>query len=162
MMSMLRTMLNRFPQLKAGLRLARERLLPSSVSVSSHYVRVDDAAADSEAARLRSAWQSDELPRRQRDLVDRQLAAYRSGTAIDVFDVMVQALRKLSHEPRSASVLEVGCSSGYYSEVFSIAGLSVDYTGCDYSAAFIDLIRDCVLTSRMPRPCAMRMQASIS
>jgi len=39
------------------------------------------------------------------------------------------------------SVLEVGCSSGFYSEVFEIAGLDVHYAGCDYSEAFIELAR---------------------
>jgi len=39
-------------------------------------------------------------------------------------------------------VLEVGCSSGYYSEVLAIANLYVDYTGCDYSERFIQLARN--------------------
>ena len=38
-------------------------------------------------------------------------------------------------------VLEIGCSSGYYSEVFAIKQLGLRYEGCDYSAAFIDLAR---------------------
>ena len=39
------------------------------------------------------------------------------------------------------SVLEVGCSSGFYSEVFEIARLDLSYAGCDYSDAFIELAR---------------------
>jgi ubiquinone/menaquinone biosynthesis C-methylase UbiE len=38
--------------------------------------------------------------------------------------------------------LEIGCSSGYYSEVISIAGLPFLYTGCDYSAPFIKMARE--------------------
>jgi SAM-dependent methyltransferase len=118
----------------------RDALMPAA-PVSSHYIAMNDAEADSEAARLRASWQSDALPRRQRELVDRQLADYRRGTPIDVFDVMVRALRKLSTGER-ASVLEVGCSSGFYSEVFAIAGVPAAYTGCDYSEAFIALARE--------------------
>jgi ubiquinone/menaquinone biosynthesis C-methylase UbiE len=40
------------------------------------------------------------------------------------------------------NVLEIGCSSGYYSEVFDIAKLNISYTGVDYSQSFIDLARE--------------------
>lgn len=139
-MSRFRAVINHFPVLKTRLKLLRDLVFPFA-SVSSHYVQVKDADADREAARLRSAWQADELPARQRDLVNHQLAEYRRGGPVDVFDVMVSALRKLCHEGERASVLEVGCSSGFYSEVFTVAGLPVDYTGCDYSTAFIELAR---------------------
>ncbi|UCV02374.1 class I SAM-dependent methyltransferase [Dechloromonas denitrificans] len=107
--------------------------------MSSHYQEVPDADIASESMRLRSAWQADELPSRQRKLVDAQLANYRQGIPIDVFDVMVNVLRKLTHGGANTTVLEIGCSSGFYSEVFSIAQLPVEYFGCDYSAAFIQL-----------------------
>jgi ubiquinone/menaquinone biosynthesis C-methylase UbiE len=54
---------------------------------------------------------------------------------------MTRALRALPSDVRGMSVLEVGCSSGFYSEVFDIAGMGVTYTGCDYSDAFIALAR---------------------
>lgn len=130
----------RFPRLRAALKRVRDALLPSS-SVSSHYVELQRAAADAESARLRDAWQDNDLPKKQRELVDRQLSDYKKGAAIDVFDVMVEALRKLPKGQNRISVLEVGCSSGFYSEVFEIAGLDVDYAGADYSDAFIALAR---------------------
>lgn len=135
--------LHRFPRLKSALKRARDVLRPSS-SVSSNYIEMEGDAADAESARLRDAWQADKLPQKQRALVDRQLADYRRGTAIDVFEVLVQALRRIgvdgeSKAGQTMTVLEIGCSSGYYSEVFEIAGLRVDYTGADYSEAFIAL-----------------------
>jgi len=139
-MAGIRVLVNRFPRLKALLRRIRRALFPGS-SVSSHYQEVPDDQRASEVVRLRAAWQADELPRRQRELVDAQLASYRRGNAVDVFDVMVGILRKLTIGRAQTSVVEIGCSSGFYSEVFSIAQLPVQYTGCDYSAAFIDLAR---------------------
>ncbi len=141
MLSTMRTVINRFPKLKARLKHLREALLPGA-SVSSHYIEMDQAEAPTEAARLRSAWQADELPRRQRGLVDRQLEEFRRGRPVDVFDVLVRALRELQGLPPDASVLEIGCSSGFYSEVIDIAGLPFTYTGCDYSEAFIALARE--------------------
>lgn len=140
MKARLLALLRRSPGLKAMLKRIRDGIMPSA-SVSSHYVEMAGATANTESARLRGAWKDDELPQRQRELVDRQLADYRCGAAIDVFEVMVQALQVLPQGEGKTSVLEVGCSSGFYSEVFHIAGLGVDYTGADYSDAFIALAR---------------------
>jgi SAM-dependent methyltransferase len=137
-------MLRRFPRLKALLKRLRGALFTPS-SASSNYVEMVSTESDAESVRLRGAWQADELPQKQRKLVDRQLADYRSGAPIDVFDVMVQALRRLAADSSAAgspmTVLEVGCSSGFYSEVFDIAGLDLRYTGADYSAAFVALAK---------------------
>lgn len=134
------SMLNQFPRLKRTLRYFRERLCPGA-TISSHYVQIQGREAEQESSRLRGAWQSKDLPARQRELVDTQLAALRRGEPVDVFDVMTRALRALPADVRGMSVLEVGCSSGFYSEVFEIAGLDVSYAGCDYSDAFIGLAR---------------------
>jgi len=140
-MHMLRTALNRFPALKRHLKRLRELVVPRS-SVSSHYVEMEPAEAEGEAAILRDAWKSAALPRRQRELVDRQIDEFRRGTAVDVFDVLVRALRELNGIGSCKRILEVGCSSGYYSEVLSIAGLHLQYSGCDYSEPFIGLARE--------------------
>jgi ubiquinone/menaquinone biosynthesis C-methylase UbiE len=137
----MRVAINRFPKLKAQLKRLRDVLMPSA-SVSSHYIEMKPAEAGGEAARLRSAWQADKLPRRQRELVNRQLEEYRRGLPVDVFDVLVRALRKLPGMQQNMSVLEIGCSSGFYSEVLRIAELPMNYTGCDYSEAFIALARE--------------------
>lgn len=138
---MLRAALNRLPALKRHLKRLRELVVPRS-SVSSHYVEMEPAEADGEAALLRDAWKSGALPRRQRELVDRQLDEFRRGAPIDVFNVLVRALCGLDGINSGSTILEVGCSSGYYSEVLSIAGLHLQYTGCDYSESFIGLARE--------------------
>lgn len=140
MKAQIRVLLNRFPRLKSLLKRGLRLVMPG-LGVSTHYVEMAGDEVGSESVRLRTAWKDDDLPGRQRELVDRQLAEYRRGSAVDVFDVMVKSLRGLQGGAGKMSVLEVGCSSGYYSEVFEIAGLNVDYTGCDYSDAFVAMAR---------------------
>lgn len=140
MKTVLRLLVNRFPRVKILLKRALRWVMPWR-GVSTHYVEMVGDAVGSEAARLRTAWKDEDLPARQRELVDRQLAEYRRGAPVEVFDTMVKSLRDVRDGASPMRVLEVGCSSGYYSEVFEIAGLDVDYTGCDYSDAFIALAR---------------------
>ena len=135
-----RRCLNKLPRTKALLKRVVRWVVPGR-GVSGNYVQLDGAEAEKESSRLRGAWQSADLPRKQRLLVDKQLAAFRRGEPVDVFDVMVQALRALTPGVQGMSVLEVGCSSGFYSEVLDVAHLGVQYAGCDYSEAFIALAR---------------------
>jgi ubiquinone/menaquinone biosynthesis C-methylase UbiE len=129
---------NRFPMLKRVLKYLRHRLPPSG-AVSSNYVALQDHEASAEGQRLRAAWHDEAMPQKQRDLVEQQLKQYRSGTRIDVFDVFVDSLRQLPDLAPGMSLLEIGCSSGFYSEVIEIAGLPIKYSGCDYSNPFIRL-----------------------
>ena len=127
-----RKLLNRFPRFK---RMA-QRLLPAR-RVSTHYRELASDRCAAELERLGSALKSETLPERQRELVDQELTAYRQGAAVPVFDVLKRSLSDLARAGESFRVLEVGCSSGYYSEVLAIAGLAVRYAGCDYSEAFV-------------------------
>lgn len=141
MRAALNSLLKHFPCLKSVLREGRDHLF-ALVGASSRYVVLHGAKANTEAERLKKSWQSDELPQRQRVLVEEQLEVYRSGGSVDVFDVLVSALRALPDLRYGSSLLEVGCSSGYYSEVLDVAGLPIRYVGCDYSTAFISLARE--------------------
>jgi ubiquinone/menaquinone biosynthesis C-methylase UbiE len=136
-----RAWINRFPRLKGWLQRVLCLVLPSR-GVSNHYVEMAADEVGNESARLRSAWKDKGLPVRQRKLVDGQLALYRRGMRVQVFDVLVESLRQLKGATSNMGVLEIGCSSGYYAEVFDIARLGVDYAGCDYSEAFVAMARD--------------------
>lgn len=140
MKKQLRVLINRFPRMKILLKRGFQLVMPGR-GVSTHYVEMGGDELGRESVRLRMAWKDDDLPVRQRELVDRQLAEYRRGMTIDVFDVMVKSLLGLRSSPGKMTVLEVGCASGYYSEVFEIASLDVGYTGCDYSDAFVAMAR---------------------
>ena len=140
MKTQMRTTLTRFPYLKRLVKLGLRLLMPGR-GVSTHYLEMLRDDVSHESLRLRAAWKDRDLPVRQRLLVDRQLEEYRRGAVIDVFEVMVKSLRSLRGGEGKLRVLEVGCSSGYYSEAFEIAGLNVDYAGCDYSEAFVVMAR---------------------
>jgi ubiquinone/menaquinone biosynthesis C-methylase UbiE len=142
-----RRRLNKLPRTKALLKRMVRWAVPSG-GVSGNYVQLNGVEAEKESNRLRGAWQSTDLPRKQRILVDKQLAAFRRGEPVDVFDVMVKALSALPSAVRGMSVLEVGCSSGFYSEVMDVAGYEVQYSGCDYSESFINLARHTYPTLR--------------
>jgi SAM-dependent methyltransferase len=138
-MASLKRMLDGSPRVKRTLK----RLLGRSAEdVSSGYVELPAGEVRSVGRELEGAWQDPSLPARQRRLVESQLQAYRSGTPLPVFDALVQPLARLGLAP-GTTLLEVGCSSGYYSEVLSARGIDVRYTGSDYSAAFVDLARRC-------------------
>lgn len=135
-----RALLGRFPRFKAFLKKLRSRM--GGTSVSSHYEAMQPDKVNAESARLRDAWQSESLPQKQRMLVDRQLSRFRAGDAVDVFEVLVNALNSIPDIAPLRTVLEIGCSSGFYSEVLDIAGFQLRYHGCDYSPAFISMAQE--------------------
>jgi ubiquinone/menaquinone biosynthesis C-methylase UbiE len=140
-MGLLRRWLGRHPLLKA----AAQTALPWRGGASRAYKQLDSEAQAQFEVASRGAWQSDVIPARQRRIVDEQLAAYRNGIEIPAFDALVGVLRPLVDAMTTtqlASVLEVGCSSGYHNEVFELKQLAVAYQGCDYSTAFIRMAKD--------------------
>ncbi len=138
---MLRAALNKFPRLKRAVGAVRDFAFGKS-KVSTNYQTLHEAEAASEAERLRFSWQDQSLPSRQRELVDIQLAKYRKGSAVDVFDIFTDALRAMPDLQGDETLLEIGCSSGFYSEVLKITQPRMQYSGCDYSESFIDLARE--------------------
>ena len=123
---------NRFPRLKA----AAKRVL---FALKYHALAGDSVAP--EAARLRDSWKDVDLPTRQRPRVERELATFKQGYPVPIFDIMVSALSDIGLSNGPVSLLEVGCSSGYYSEVIAPVEPGFTYTGCDYSPAFIEMAR---------------------
>lgn len=138
-MSAIRTVLAKFPLLLELARWLRRLVVPRSVSTS--YVELGAGEAGAEASRLRGAWQDAVLPHRQRELVERQLVAFRSGEKLDNFEIMRQALTDIGLTVGPVSLLEIGCSSGYYSEVIGSLRPGFVYSGCDYSRAFVAMAR---------------------
>lgn len=92
------------------------------------------------SSRLRSSWRDKKIPEIQRELVNNQIKDFRNGIPILIFDSLVAELSGIENS-EGQTLLEIGCSSGYYSEVLEIGGISLKYSGCDYSASFIELAR---------------------
>lgn len=138
MLLRLRSLLQRYPVLK---RIVRSVLISvRGTSGSENYKILEEQDIAVVSYNLRDAWCDDDLPNRQRRLVDKQLTAYRNGDSNANFDTLVEIISALNTSD-DMSLLEVGCSSGYYSEVLASRGISVDYHGCDYSSGFIKLAR---------------------
>ena len=97
---------------------------------------------DDKIGSLKDAWQNASLPQSQRRLVEAELAAMYAGEAPLLYRVLAEAVKDTGVS--RGKLVEVGCSSGFYSEVLAyLLGHSVDYTGIDYSAAFIEMARQC-------------------
>ncbi len=91
--------------------------------------------------RLDDAWRSSDIPRIQSELVASELRRYREGSSHPPFDTLVQLLKRNVQNLDARTMLEIGCSSGYYSEVLQLRNIRCRYTGCDYSTDFIELAR---------------------
>jgi len=110
-------------------------------AISNDFKNVSETDFLFKSQSMRSNWKSSSMALRQRKLVDQQLKDFRHGKGVDVYNVLAKALSEIQSVANIHSVLEVGCSSGYYSEVFKLAGLNFKYTGCDYSSEFIELAK---------------------
>lgn len=82
-------------------------------------------------------WQDSSIPEKQLKLSQKQLLNYED----DVNMTAAIKLIKMTNLDKKKDVLEIGCSTGYYSEIFKRAGLNVKYQGCDYSEEFIKQAR---------------------
>lgn len=142
MKAQLLSFIARHAKLKAWLKRLLDFFWPHR-SVSSGYVPIASSEALAQSNPLRESWKNEEIPIRQRQRVEQDLARFKCGNPIPVFDVLVGILKDIGANQNNASILEIGCSSGYYGEVFQIAGLDVRYHGCDYSDCFITMAKQC-------------------
>lgn len=112
------------------------------MTVSARYVEVQpDQVNDviAELDRTTKGWKDASIPKAQRALVQQELASFRQGGVIAPYTVFTRLFKLIDPAPKS--VLDIGCSSGYYSEVLEILGWSGHYTGIDFSEPFIDMAR---------------------
>ncbi|MFJ2993509.1 class I SAM-dependent methyltransferase [Pandoraea sp. NPDC087047] len=137
----MREWVNRFPGLKNKLSSIKKKWFRGEHGeggverLAAH--QFSDVSGD-----LRDAWKHDDIPKRQRKIVDAELSRFKRGKPVKVFDVMVSALQGLPLSGSDFSILDIGCASGFYSEVFAIAQPKARYVGCDYSEALIESARD--------------------
>jgi len=83
------------------------------------------------------AWKDEAIPEQQLIAAEQQLSSWLSGEHIAPFDTCASLLDAI--DEALAAVLEVGCSSGYYSEVIGRHRPDSHYIGVDYSRNFCDL-----------------------
>ena len=126
----------RYPSLKAAL---RRLAAPFRRTTSAGYRQLAKAEAIADLRHLKTGWKDDGIPAKQRAGVDDALAQYRDGAQMTTFDVFVRMLKPIAAKIPNGSLLEIGCSSGYYADVLNVRGIDLRYSGCDYSPAFIRL-----------------------
>ena len=88
-----------------------------------------------------SGWKSEELPEKQRALVQRSLKAMYGGKISPMDSALKNCIEPYLFP--KLPILEIGCASGYYYEILEyILNGKIDYTGVDYSAHLISMARD--------------------
>lgn len=107
-------------------------------AVSENYRLLEAHEVDAVAVQCENAWRDPSMPERQwNTVVARELDAFRNRKPVLPYDVLLDCLRLLPIVNTSETkLLDVGASSGYYSEVLKMGGCRYDYTGCDYSLAY--------------------------
>jgi SAM-dependent methyltransferase len=105
------------------------------------YQEISAQEAEAVTERLSNSWKDTSIPDQQFQIVNDQLTDYRNGHPDPTFDSLTNILTRNIPELNSCKILEIGCSSGYLSEIFRIKGIFSTYQGCDYSPAFIKSAR---------------------
>ncbi len=90
---------------------------------------------------MTSAWQNDQIPKRQRALVQHELNSMYQGKIPLPFQVLADILRPFARP--GLEILEIGCASGYYYEALEyLLNTRLKYTGADYSPPLVTMARD--------------------
>lgn len=116
-----------------------ERLGSIDISnISSDYAMIGKSQISESMIK---GWQDENIPAKQRALVQPQLEAMYKGNPDQNFQVLTEILRP--HVYPGCSILEVGCASGYYYEILEyMLNKQIEYTGADYSEPLINMAKD--------------------
>jgi len=84
-----------------------------------------------------NAWKNDSFPQKQWARVEKQLQRIND---IPEFRAIIDCVKATNI--KKSSILEIGCSSGYLSEILKKKGIKATYEGTDYSQLFIDFAEE--------------------
>ena len=106
------------------------------INSENNLIKIDDK----EAVEYSENWSDDLVGELQRMLVNYQLFQLKKNNPAPVFKIVESVFKQI--EENGLSLLDVGCTSGYYYEVINHyhAG-KFKYTGCDYNKSSIDLAK---------------------
>jgi SAM-dependent methyltransferase len=109
---------------------------PSTISYGHTFINAVDVTTS-----MTSAWRNQEIPARQRALVQLELNEMYRGNLAVPFKVLSDILRPAVGT--GSSILERGCASGYYYEILEyLLNRRINYTGLDYSETMIEMAKD--------------------
>ena len=117
------------------------------MGVSDGYVRLTTPGEIAAAEELRDNWKAPEIPGRQLAVSEPELERFWRGEPSPPFDAFGAALDatglawRCSDASRSLSIVDVGCSTGYYAQVLRHCGYRGAYMGVDYSEAMVEAAR---------------------
>lgn len=104
--------------------------------ISEAYRELNPAEVHLDTDVYDNAWKAPAIPERQyRRVVAGEMRRFRAGEDILPYRVALECLRKLP-AMENPTLLDVGASSAYYSEVLRIGNFRCEYTALDYSANF--------------------------
>ncbi len=85
------------------------------------------------------AWTDPRIPEKQWEIVQRQLLNLMENKLTPEFAVFLETIESgIEMRPTSTrTLLEIGCSSGYYGQVLDSRHSGIEYTGVDFSEEFI-------------------------
>lgn len=127
--------------LKRHLRHDDERRVMENLTMQNVSTGYSHIQADGVEASLTTGWQDASIPQKQRALVHSELDALYKGRPTDNYSVLAGMLAPITRP--DSTVLEIGCSSGYYYEVLEyLMKKRIRYTGADYSEPLIAMARD--------------------
>lgn len=87
--------------------------------------------------KLIDGWKSPSIPALQRKLTENELADMYQGKIITPYKVLADSIREIDGIDKT--MIEIGCSTGYYYEVLSyLLAKPVKYTGVDYSPSMVE------------------------
>lgn len=106
--------------------------------ISSDYSQMSESTITDE---LLNGWKSDLIPIQQRALTNKEIYDMFSNKIPLPYHVLITILKRIVNT--RDSILEIGCSTGYYSEVINyLLPKSITYSGVDYSYSMIKLAKE--------------------
>ncbi len=91
--------------------------------------------------RITDAWKNTSIPSLQRQLTKSELEEMYLGKIIPPYEILANCINEINGKEKS--IIEIGCSTGYYSEVLDyLLGKNINYVGVDYSEEMIKIARE--------------------
>lgn len=98
--------------------------------------------SQNEAKTLKENWSKDKIGELQRVLVDYQLHQMKLGSGPKLFKIIWDVFNVIENKESGYKLLDVGCTSGYFSEVIDYFFPNVfNYNGCDYNSSSVELAK---------------------
>ena len=123
------------------LRYNKEKFTNPDVTIENASTKYQNITLEEVTENLLHGWEDKSIPQKQRQLVQQELLSMYKGSIPRLYSVAAESVKPYAKD--KTTLLEVGCSSGYYSEVLEyLTNKEIRYTGVDISKAFIEMAKD--------------------